>query len=236
VWGARALIAPVVWMSIMLLLVNVVVLIARLFGRIVPPSRRAAAAALALVRTQAARWSLNTPTALVQALLVSGVVALIVVTVIFRGLVDTFLTPLDTQPASHLVVLNTDHEDYRAAYRRSLEAVILLLGAGVIRVRRSPGGEAVKASALAGVAAVMLVALMLLIVPWRLMFQADFEEATLAGRRCFVLGESTDNLLLHCPDGSPHRNVGVARADTRLQRTGQISNLFDAYAAKRVTK
>ncbi len=236
VWGARALIAPVIWMSIMLLLVNIVALIARLFGRIVPPIRRGTSAAIELLRTHATRSSLNTPTAWVQTLLLAGVVALIVVTVTFRGLVDTFITPLDTQPASNLVVLNSDHEDFRAVYRRSLEAVILLLGAGMIRVRRSPGGETVKASALAGVAAVMLVALMLLIVPWRLMFQADFEEATLAGRRCFVLGEAADNVLLRCPDVSPGRNLSVARTDIRLQRTGQISNLFDAYAAKRVTK
>jgi hypothetical protein len=117
-----------------------------------------------------------------------------------------------------------------------LELIILLLAAGLIRMRRPPGGETVKASALAGVVAVMLVALVLLILPWRLMFQAEFEEAALEGRRCFVLGEATEDVLLHCPGLSPRRNVSVARTDARFRRTGQISNLFDAYAAHRVTK
>ena len=46
-------------------------------------------------------------------------------------------------------------------------------------------------------------------------------------RRCFLLGQAGDDLLIHCPDGTTPRNHTVKRSDAGITVLGVSEKIFD---------
>ena len=140
------------------------------------------------------------------------------------------MPPAAEAPVSMLVTLSEAFENTHVVYWRLLELIIVVLAAGMVRIRRAARAAGRPAWPLMiGPGAVILVALFLLVTPWRLLFSIDFQEAVFDSRTCLVVGETADSDLLHCPAVTPPRMFSVQRSDARLRRMPQIGNLFNAY-------
>jgi serine/threonine protein kinase len=230
VWGVRALIAPVVFMLLTMLVVNVLRVMVRVIARLAPVIVETATRLEGLMRRGLERVGLNDPNALAQVVSVFGFASLVAIVWTFRNLLNAAANVVDDTPLRSLLFMSEDYFGTRVVYRRCLELLILILVAAMWQIyRRKQAGAAVHGAALTGPAAVTLLALLLLVGPWRLMFQSSFEQASLAGLQCSMIGETATEFLLHCPGSTPPRNHVVSRTDARLRRLHREMNLFDGY-------
>jgi tRNA A-37 threonylcarbamoyl transferase component Bud32 len=230
VWGVRALIAPVVFMMLAVLVVNVLRVTGRLIARLVPAAGEIAARVRDRARRGVERAGLNDANAKAQALSVFGFGSLLAIVWKFRSLLNAAANVIDETPVRSLMFMSEDYFGTRVVYRRCLELLILILVAAMWQIyRRKQAGAPVHGAALAGPAAVTVLALLLLVGPWRLMFQSSFEQASLAGLECSIIGETATEFLLHCPRSALPRNHVVSRTDARFRRLNREMNLFDGY-------
>jgi hypothetical protein len=63
-------------------------------------------------------------------------------------------------------------------------------------------------------------------IPYRAFHHRDFQRVDLAGARCYITGQSGDELLVLCPGSPPPRNHVVRLDDPQLRRLGIIENVF----------
>jgi hypothetical protein len=130
--------------------------------------------------------------------------------------------------SDQLALLSPANKEHHFAYRKALTLIVLLTTAawyGVLRVsalrrQRLRGGLAIGSAAVLGLAIVSLV------LPYRLLYHNRSEQASWNNESCYVTGERADTLLLFCPD-LPVRNHAVARTD--VARSGSIQNIFTRF-------
>jgi hypothetical protein len=229
--GARSVFGSVVYVLLAFVVLYVALSLWRGLARAVPAVARLRTALSATSARLVHRVGLDSPAAVSQTLPVAGLVALAGVAWHFRPFLLALLGDVDTGSASTLWLLGAGNEHMQLVFRRSTEIVIVLLTAGLVYVlRQRRAGRPIGGPPIAATAIVIAMALGLLVFPWRLVFHAEFQEATLDGRPCFVTGESETDVLVHCPTAAPPRNTVLSRGDRRLQLSRRISNLFDAYA------
>lgn len=230
VWGVRSVFGSAIYILLGLAIFNVAELLARLAGRAVPPLGKAARRLIDASKAWMRGVGLEGPTAVAQTLSLVGVVGLGTIVWKFHALLSVLTQTVNDAPAREIAILSGANEPTHLLYRRSCELVIVVLGAGLIRLDRQwRAGKRAKVTPLAATGALIVVAFFLLVMPWRLLFNADFPEATVDGRACYVIGERAAELLVHCPSVAPPRNIVIARSEGRVKLTRQISNLFDAY-------
>jgi hypothetical protein len=118
-------------------------------------------------------------------------------------------------------------------FRFVLDAFTFIFALAAVRVARlnslQPGRS--RAGALATVIAPLVLTVLLSQVPYRIVYQNKFERVTVAGERCYVIGESTEQLFLFCPDNPPPRSHAVSRATTPVLRSGKTESIFSPPAA-----
>jgi serine/threonine protein kinase len=237
-WGANSLLAPTIYVALVVVLFNVAVFVFRFTGRVIPPVRRAAVGLKETTATWARDKAIDEPNDLLRGLAVLGLLALVVILWNFLPLLKAFTLQINQAPSADLAILggvasNTNDTGYKFLYRRLLELDLLLLGIGllgVLRIRRRRGTHLIP-SAVVSVIAVMGLVLVFLVGPWRLMFHSKFRQATWNGQSCFVLSERDAEVLLHCPQTAPPRNRIVRASDPALRIDGPIAWLFDAHQA-----
>jgi hypothetical protein len=231
--GAKSLFAPLVYMGLLVLLMNVLVLAFRILGSILPALRTHRDRAVAAMKRRLSRAGLDDPRALAQAICAAGLVALVGHAWMFGDLLGSFAGKVDASPARSLARLSIDWFWTHSLYHLSLSIQMVALAAGLLAVRRR-AQYALPRTLIAPVAGILaLGALMMLLqtAPWRLLWSNKFQQARLAGMDCFITGETADGLLLNCPQAAPPRNRIISRNDPALERTGTEGKLFDAYAA-----
>ena len=69
--------------------------------------------------------------------------------------------------------------------------------------------------------------LLLLDLPYRVIYRGEFEAATWQGHHCYVLGEGADDFLLFCPQIAAPRNRRVSKRATDLERAGVKEHIFN---------
>jgi serine/threonine protein kinase len=231
VLGVRSVFGSIVYVLLAFVLLYVALALVRGIARAVPAVGRLRAAVGERLQQLTTRVGLDSPAALSQALPVAGLLGLALVVWRFRPFLIALLGDVDRGSAADLGMLGIQNEHMQLMFRRSTELVIVLLTIGVVAViRQRLAGRAVRLAPVAATFVVIGIALVLLVLPWRLVFHAEFEQATLDGRSCFVIGETASQLLVHCPTSPPPRNTVLPRGDHRVQFSSRISNLFDAYA------
>jgi hypothetical protein len=222
VWGIRAAIAPALYMAVMLLVgvlmrwiaIPVVVLARRIRG-----SRRASAAARPV-----------NPNVLLRVVAVLGIVALAATFWRFSTLLEAVTSYIDTEGAAVGAPFAPDNGPERFLYRRVLELTMLVVAVTLyraIRLKRQLGA-ALDTSATAACVTVLVVAILMTMIPYRVMLQNQLPRARLDGLRCYVLGQDGRNHLLHCPESGPPYNKTVAIGDPRLRLEGITESLFIA--------
>jgi hypothetical protein len=130
---------------------------------------------------------------------------------------------VDSAPAEALAVLHPDNgrlELYRAAL--TLLVFTMLLSWRALR----HSGRPIDRGTTIGAVALLAIAVLLLEVPWRLIYKSDFERVEYADQRCYETGRREGEILLFCPDTAPPRNLVRAIDDPRLRRTGDWDNIF----------
>jgi hypothetical protein len=85
---------------------------------------------------------------------------------------------------------------------------------------------------LAGGAAIVLLAILLLDFPYRMLSRNnEFETVNWNGARCYILGERQDDVLLFCPRLDPPRNRIISRRTEKLERLGVKESVFSPLSA-----
>jgi len=74
------------------------------------------------------------------------------------------------------------------------------------------------------VCAMAAVAVVMCVYPYRIEWRNDMRRLDVAGERCYRIGESGDDFMIHCPDRLPLRNRTVTRSE--VVDTGLIQSIF----------
>jgi hypothetical protein len=137
---------------------------------------------------------------------------------------------ISTQPAARFLPLQPvgDARLDAQLYRFVFTLLAFGFGMALVRIQRLRTRRAVREGGLAvGLVSVMFaIALGLCVMPYRIVWKNEAPRYDVAGERCFAIGESGEQLLLHCPDRLPPRNRVVRRDDPDLHATGVRQNIF----------
>jgi len=139
------------------------------------------------------------------------------------------LDNVSSAPAEAIAFLSPSFESRHTTYRLTFEVACIIL----VALWRVPFRVAAKRAqrlnprVLAAAAATLVLTLLLLHFPYRLLYHAELEAVDWDGRRCFVLGERSDEELLFCPDLERPRNRAVNKDTIGLKHLGTRLNPFD---------
>jgi len=113
-------------------------------------------------------------------------------------------------------------------YRIAFSAAIVLFTVAIARIVRLRARSAVPSSpaGLMAVCAMLLLVILMCQAPFRIVWHNELPLLNVAGERCFALGQSGDDLLIHCPDRTPPRNRVVKRTNPAIRNTGVFQNIF----------
>ena len=230
-WGARSLVAPLVYAGLASILVWALRFAVRVLALWAPAGRRFARLGRA-ARTVAERLAVHDPIVLAQTLGTLGLVGLALVAWRFNGLLLAWGTTISTglTDGGRLWPLRPENENERILYRAVLTVVLLVFSAGLVRViqlRRRLGTRR-GAGALAALAAVVAALLLLTEVPYRIFFKSTAPRVEFRGKRCYVIGEDKigGRSLLYCPEAAPPRNIIVNTQDPAVHPSGVIESIF----------
>jgi eukaryotic-like serine/threonine-protein kinase len=222
-FGVRALFAPALLVTLVFLAGRLVVTISRQILRLVRPLGRGAAALRARVATLAMRLGAGDVVAASQWLLVGQVIALTLVWLRFVDLIEAIASPGEVVPAKLGLLAN--ESDEALFYRAAITLILLGMGLGWQAILSRPGAAIAvhRTTVIAGMAAIVF-ALLMLVVPYRLLYHNEMPRTEYEGARCYEVGARENQLLLYCPDLPPPR---VRLADRALTRpTGIQESIF----------
>jgi len=108
--------------------------------------------------------------------------------------------------------------------------LVFILIAAIFRIRRlrAVHPSARGRAALAVVVVVLGLTVCLAELPYRTIWRSQFERISIDDERCYVIGASGDEWLVHCPDRRPPRNRVIRRDDASIRRSGVIESIFTA--------
>ncbi|HUK34975.1 MAG TPA: protein kinase, partial [Vicinamibacterales bacterium] len=180
-------------------------------------------------RDLSSRLGFDDPLRFAQACAAFGIIALGAVFWRYSDVVNAFMTHnISTMPLERVLPLQPGHRDDTTDYRVVLTILMLVFGFMAYRVAQIRARHPRRQ----GVAALVLVLLPLAgavylgVLPHRILFSTNFERIDYAGERCYVLGASSNEALIHCPDWAPPRNRVVALGDPAVHRSGIIESVF----------
>jgi hypothetical protein len=114
-------------------------------------------------------------------------------------------------------------------YGLSLDMLLLLMLFGLFQVLRARRTMRIRSGPVLGMIAVAGLALLFHASAWRLLYRNQFRQATFQGQTCYVLARHVDELLVHCPRSPVPRNRVVDQTDTRLELTGRVEKVSNAF-------
>ena len=229
-FGIRSLVVPAVYTILVFIAISAI----RFVLRVLSLSRGIEhLLTTSITRTSrlGSRLGLDDPAVVGQAVAGLGIVAMAFVFRHFWPFISAFATlSISTQPASTFVPLEPAGPGRGDAqlYRFVWTLLVFGFGMALVRIQRLRATRAVREGGLAfGLVGLMFtIALALCVLPYRIVWKNEAPRYDVAGERCFAIGESGDELLLHCPDRVPPRNRVVKRDDPALHATGVRQNIF----------
>lgn len=232
VWGARSLLGPVSLVGPLLIIWVIGSFLWRVISRLVPPIGRAVSMTREWLHGAAARIGLSDRTSRAQFLLVLEVVAVAVVLWRFHDFIDACFGFLDRAPADRLALLAPDAEA-PLGYRFLLSILLVLTSAASLYfMKQRPQEPQVARTTVAASGLVVLVVLLFVTVPFRLLYQANFQRVDAGQERCYQTGQRGSEVLLFCPDTIPRIRV-VSSTDPSLRKRPIIESVFTPKAAAR---
>jgi hypothetical protein len=224
--GMRSLVVPVLFMIVSLGLISAVrgafgsLSRAGAVGRLV---RRSGSRARLFVL----RLSLNSATTAAKAMAIVGLCGIVGSVWLFRGLFRACLSPISSSPASVLLPL-APASGQRQLSNLTFDILVLVLSLGLIHVSQLRARHAARSGATAVTMLVieLVTAVCLMVLPYRLSFANRFPRVSYAGNRCYVIGQTKDDLLMFCADSDVPRNRIVKRSDQDVHWLGVVESLY----------
>jgi len=215
------------WRSVFTTILGAAVMVGVLgaIGRLFRPMTKGVARAVS-------RWRLDDPAVLAQTMGGFAVVALGAIVWGFSDVILACLTRVGQAPIEQLAPLQEGQTGRAFLYRLTLNGLALGVVATMVRLRQLRARQRARPSLwmfapLAGILAVILVMSQ---APYRLIWQNKSERIAFSGERCYVLGESSSEVLIYCPDKAPSRNRVVRRDDPAIRRSGIVEGIFSLSA------
>jgi hypothetical protein len=176
------------------------------------------------------RLGLNDPAVLAQAIAMVGFIALAALTAEFWGVVRAWMARIDTAPPLQWLPLRPGNRTAYQTFHFLLCVLVFGFGMAVFRIARLRSVQRVRGSAgsFALVVGMLAVSIVMLVLPHRIAFRAEFERVDAGSDRCFMLGEHDDRWLISCPDQDQPRNRIVRRDDPTVRRLGTRQSIFSA--------
>lgn len=233
-WGAKSMVAPAVVMTF----VSIPALVMFQIGRLVFRATKLPGAAMneRLARTD--RWieerGLNVASLAASVLIACGFLFLAwVVFARFGALLSAIVTPADVASREVLARLSPANDAELTLYRQLLSVASLVLIAGwglVLRIAARRRESIDTPLVVAGIITVAMT-LLLLNIPYRILYQNEAEVASYEGHVCYLTGSRTDAIRLFCPDRQP-RSVVVSPEDSGLKRSSTFENIFTRFGER----
>ena len=218
VWGIRSLIGPAVYAMLAVLLIKVMQWVWRLTRAIPglrqltsPIARGGAALVAACERIDTGLRA--------QALVIGQIVSLGAVLWFYRDLVGVLGVSMSTAPDAALAILAPERSFGHFTFRVTLALLVLATATGWYFLTRSSGDGRAKPDRATTAAGMVVLSLTLVVMelPYRLLWQNEFERVAFGDERCYAIGARADDLLLFCPDAAPPRNKVVPRERSRTE-------------------
>ncbi len=230
-WGAMNIVPTVTYIGIALLVFYAAVFVARVAFGIVPPLQRA------WTRTTR-RWTawsrpagLDDNAAAATAICAAGLIGFAAILLTFRPLMAAITSRIDDAPLETLAVLRTSNVLYHSYFGIALDLLLLMMVVGLVavarRARARPSG--IPVGPVTGIVALALLAMLVHAGAWRIIYKNDFRQVTVGGESCYVLGQTSDEQLVHCPHVPPPRNRVLPRTDSVVTATGTVGRISDAF-------
>lgn len=235
-WGAVSSVAP----AVLLMMALVVLAVLQVFHRLLLGMSATARALESRLGDSARRLRLDDVSTLSSCALLASVLVLTATSWHFSPLISALVgiyPDVSTSPIESLGFLSPRHSGYHETYRASFVWVTMICVSLWIPVFRLANrrGEPIHRGVLLGGAAIWVLSVALLDLPYRLLYHAEFESATWRGTSCYILGERADDYLLFCPELPPPRNRSVATSDPRLEHNGTRENIFSHTSIAKVS-
>ena len=228
VMGLRSLVTPIVLVAGVLFLVWAARFVMRILS-LSPKVDSLLTNTLSQSRRLSDRLKLDDPAVIAQAVAVVGLIALAIVAYQFADVMSSigamFSTAADITAPSALLFL---HRSRVADLRLVLHVFAFIFAAALFRIARLRTGVAIRrgAAALAIVSLLLALTISLAEAPYRLTYWNKFPRVDVHGDRCYVLGESSAETLLFCPDDRPPRTKKAGKTDPSVRRTGVDESVF----------
>jgi hypothetical protein len=187
------------------------------------------------IKRLAVRWGLDDPAVFAPAMGAVTVVALAALIWGFSDVILACLSNISTSSVERLVPLQEDHTARAFLFRLALNAVAVAVVAALVRIVRLRRRQRAPRSVwtLAPLTAILAVTVTLSELPYRIIWQSQFERIAFNGERCYVIGEIDSESLIYCPDKAPPRNRVVKDDEPGIRRSGSIERIFSLPDASR---
>jgi serine/threonine-protein kinase len=223
IFGIRSLVWPAVLCTVVVIAGRLAITVWRGILHVVPALRRLVGAVSGQVRSTVKHLGITGPAGASQWLVLLQVVALALVWRRFIPLIEAVTYP-GSVDAGRLGLLSST--SLEPVYFQSAAALLVFgMGLAWYRLLAAPGGpEGVHWSTRVAGAAVLLIAILMLVIPYRLLYHNEMPRVQLGEERCYRLGAHDGQVLLYCPDRTPPR---VTTADENVVvMTGITENIF----------
>jgi hypothetical protein len=227
VHGFNALFAPSVYMLVTALVARFAVAAfrrsARLVGGFMP--RRWIDAARAPCNRIIRRYRHLDPAALTDALILAQVLTVIALCWVFGDVLNAATAYLSDSDPEIFRPLRPHSSLVRHAFRMSFSVTILAMAVAWATVMQRARTRVNRAAVTAGIALIGVV-LMILVLPYRLIWKNESERVELSGTRCYITGVENQNVLLYCPDARVPKVRIVPQDDPAMRRLNTIESIF----------
>jgi hypothetical protein len=226
IYGLRALVAPAVYVLIALAAFVIIRAAGRVALAVLAPLRSLVTSAGEGLGGLAARVGLAEPATAAVWLVVAQVVALGAIGWAFSDVVAAFTSSVDVADAEQFHVLSPD-SPAALYYRLTLTVAVLLMALSWRSLLgRKVVGRPVEAGTKIVGFGVLAIGVLMLIVPYRLMFQNRLPVVLRGETRCFDLGRNDTEILLYCPSLTSSPVMRAALDEEGLVATGEVVSPF----------
>ena len=226
-FGARALVMPLMYLIGIVMTVAAVRFVVRML-RLSRGIEQLLTTGFTRTKALGVRLGLQDPVVLSQAVATIGVIVLIAMLAAFSNVIAAWAARINTDPLDRFLLLRPGHRSAYQVYHFLLCVFLFALVWSVLQIarlrasQRTRGGRGSFAVVIGMLAAVVI----LLVLPYRIVYKAAFERVDVGGERCFLIGASDASWLIHCPEHVPPRNRVFARDDAAVRKTGGVEDLF----------
>jgi hypothetical protein len=236
-WGAMNLVPTLFYMGLAILGFHILGAVKNITLRVVPPLRGPAGRVASAWRNWQHQSGFTDLDTKARAWCVAGALAFLAICLVFRDLIFGFTSGITDAPMATLAVLHPSRLPTHVYYGMALDMLLLamLVGlAGIVRRSRS-SSMPLPTGPVIGIVALACLSMFFHALAWRILYKDQFRQVIVADQRCYAIGQTQEDVLIHCPQSAPPRNRLVSRNATTITPTGieeKISTAFIASSGK----